>query len=68
MTPPIDLSRAQWRTSSYTNGGEACVEVAGTQDFIAIRDSKNPSGSKLAFTAATWHDFSVRIRSGALDL
>jgi Domain of unknown function (DUF397). len=24
----LDLSRARWRTSSYTNGGGACVEVA----------------------------------------
>jgi hypothetical protein len=28
MTANYTLSRAGWRTSSYTNGGEACVEVS----------------------------------------
>jgi hypothetical protein len=67
MAPDDDLSHAQWRTSSYTNGGEACVEIAAAPAFIAVRDSKNPDGPKLRFSPATWYDFADRVRSGALD-
>jgi len=49
-----DLSRAAWRTSSYTgggNGGGQCVEVAALPDGrIAVRDSKCPDGAVLCFT------------------
>ena len=41
-----------WRRASYSgaNGGE-CVEVASTaKALVAVRDSKNPNGPKLAFT------------------
>ncbi|HEU5471342.1 MAG TPA: DUF397 domain-containing protein [Actinophytocola sp.] len=35
----------QWRKSSYSNEDGACVEVVNSLD--AVRDSKNPGGSKL---------------------
>ncbi|MCA1671029.1 MAG: DUF397 domain-containing protein [Actinobacteria bacterium] len=51
-----DLSRAAWRTSSFTgagNGGGQCVEVAALPDGrIAVRDSKRPDGAVLLFTRA----------------
>jgi hypothetical protein len=52
-----DLSRAVWRTSSYSGGnnggGGQCVEVAGLPDGrIAVRDSKRPDGAVLCFTRA----------------
>lgn len=55
----VDLSGAQWRTSSYSNsnGGE-CVEVA--DDFpglVPVRDSKNPHGPALLIPAAAWTTF-----------
>jgi len=53
---PVDLSRAAWRTSSFSgagNGGGDCVEVAGLPDGrIAVRDSKRPDGVVLCFTRA----------------
>ena len=56
-----DLSRAVWRTSSYSggnNGGGQCVEVAALLDGrIVVRDSKCPDGAVLFFTRAemaTW--------------
>ena len=48
----MDLSRMTWRKSSYSgaNGGE-CIEVAATgKPLIAVRDSKDPNGPKLALT------------------
>jgi hypothetical protein len=51
-----DLSRATWRKSSYSNGtGGSCVEVAvltaEDEHDIAVRDSKDPHGPALTFTA-----------------
>ncbi|MGW7385904.1 DUF397 domain-containing protein [Streptomyces sp. NPDC054794] len=53
-----DLTRAQWRKSSYSgsNGGE-CLEVASLTPHIAVRDSKNPTASYVTFSAPAWADF-----------
>ena len=61
----LDLSRAMWQKSTYSNNGGSCVEVArGMPDVVAVRDSKNPDGPKLAFTAHAWRQFAGRVRSG----
>jgi hypothetical protein len=66
----MDLSRAEWRKASYSTGnGGACVEVAGNlPGTVAVRDSKDPDGPALAFTAASWQALLEGIKSGALDL
>lgn len=62
----LDLSRAEWRKSTYSNNGGACIEVAGGMpDSVAVRDSKEPDGPKLAFTLDAWKRFAGRVRSGA---
>ena len=43
MTP--DLSNAHWRKSTRSQNGGNCVEVAPLAEVIAVRDSKDPSGS-----------------------
>lgn len=48
---------ASWFKSSYSNGQGECVEVAVFGDQVATRDSKNPSGPNLAFTAEAWRAF-----------
>jgi hypothetical protein len=54
----LDLSRAAWRKSTYSNNGGACIEVAGgVPDVVAVRDSKDPNGPKLAFSPETWRAF-----------
>lgn len=55
-----DLPEAEWRRSSFSDGGEQCVEMADTRPthgFIAIRDSKRPTGRALAFTEAAYATF-----------
>jgi hypothetical protein len=37
----------RWRKSSYSAGGQQCVEVARTSTGAAVRDSKNPTGPRL---------------------
>jgi hypothetical protein len=51
----LDLSRAAWRKSTYSNNGGSCVEVApGAPEMVTVRDSKDPDGPKLAFTPQQW--------------
>jgi hypothetical protein len=57
-------SALSWRTSSYSgsNGGQ-CVEVAAP-GRVLVRDSKNPDGGRLGFSAQAWREFATRIKNG----
>ncbi|WP_228983538.1 DUF397 domain-containing protein [Streptomyces sp. DH12] len=47
-----------WIKSSYsTSDGPDCVEVATAPDRILVRDSKNPTGPRLALAPTTWAAF-----------
>jgi xanthine/CO dehydrogenase XdhC/CoxF family maturation factor len=63
-----------WRKASYSgsNGG-GCVEVMRgqpataevmlSQATVAVRDSKDPDGPRLAFTAGEWRAFTQRVKA-----
>ena len=59
-----------WRKSSYSGGnGGDCVEVTSTgKPLIAVRDSKDPNGPKLAVTPPTWESFIQRVRGATLNV
>ncbi len=62
------LAGAAWRTSSRSNNTGACVEVAGLSGGgRAVRDSKDPRGAVLMFTAAEWTAFVGGVRDGGFD-
>ncbi|MFE3247918.1 DUF397 domain-containing protein [Streptomyces sp. NPDC059209] len=63
--PKPDLSGANWRKSSYSNGdGGECVEVAdGHPGVIPVRDSKTPTGPVLLLTPTAWSGFVAFIGS-----
>lgn len=66
----MDLSRAKWRKASYssTNGG-ACVEVAqNIPGIVAVRDSKDREGPKLAVSPQAWAEFAQGIKRHEFDL
>jgi uncharacterized protein DUF397 len=62
----MDVTRAKWRKSSYSNGnGGACVEVArNLPGVVAVRDSKDPDGPELIFDADQWAAFTRGIKAG----
>jgi hypothetical protein len=66
MTNPDDLRVSRWRTSTYSGGGNQCVEVAvlpGGQ--IAVRDTKDRESGIQLFSAAAWTTFVSTLKHGA---
>ncbi|TDD69797.1 DUF397 domain-containing protein [Actinomadura darangshiensis] len=64
-----DLPDVQWRKSTRSGGqGGNCVEVAGMAPAIAVRDSKDPEGARLAFGATEWRVFARRVKASEFDL
>lgn len=63
MAPTTDLTRAAWRTSSYSNNGGNCVEIAAAQGTIGIRDSKHRAGAVLTFSPQAWQRFASSLKS-----
>ncbi|MGW2637569.1 DUF397 domain-containing protein [Streptomyces sp. NPDC001348] len=56
--PEHDPSMAAWIKSTYSQGGNDCLEVAvGSPTTIPVRDSKTPLGPKLVFRAEAWSAF-----------
>jgi hypothetical protein len=58
-------SAITWRKSSYSgNSGGQCVEVGNAARLIAVRDSKDPDGARLAFGREAWEAFAARVKAG----
>lgn len=60
----LDLTSVRWHKSSYSSGNGQCVEVATVRGATAIRDSKNPGGPALVFTAEEWAAFVGGVAAG----
>jgi Domain of unknown function (DUF397) len=54
-----------WKKSSYSGQGN-CVEVAPLRNGMAVRDSKNPDGPVLRFSADAWQAFVSGIKAGRI--
>jgi len=53
-----------WRKSSYSgNSGGNCVEVGAAAPLIAVRDSKDPDGTRLAFGREAWEAFAAKVKA-----
>jgi hypothetical protein len=63
------LDKPVWRKATASTGNGSCVEVATTSDGgIVVRDSKDPSGPILRYTAAEWDAFLHGAKGGEFDL
>jgi len=61
----IDMSRAEWRKSSYSSQSGNCVEVATSlPGLVAVRDSKHPGSPGLLIAAAEWRAFVRGLKAG----
>ena len=58
----------RWFTSSYSNNGGQCVEVAANLvascGVVPVRDSKDPSGPVLDFPSAAFASFIAGVKAG----
>jgi hypothetical protein len=67
--PRYDLSRAVWRTSSYSGQNGDCVEVAcNVPSLVVIRDSKDRDGLLLMIDPEEWRGFTDQVKAGQIDL
>jgi uncharacterized protein DUF397 len=60
----------RWRKSTFSgaNGG-GCVEVAGDDGMIMVRDTKDHGrGPVHRYTADQWRGFIAGVRNGEFDL
>ena len=56
---------ASWRKSSHSSGTGNCVEVAGADRLVAIRDTKQGGrGPMLELTEVAWRAFLAEVKSG----
>ncbi|GAA2083871.1 hypothetical protein GCM10009759_02380 [Kitasatospora saccharophila] len=64
----IDLPEARWVKSSHSTDGGNCVEFApeftATHGIVPVRDSKDPHGPALMFTANGFAAFVAAAKSG----
>ena len=49
----MEVTDLNWRKTSYSNGGENCIEVANTAG-VAVRDTIDRQGPMLTFSAEAW--------------
>lgn len=57
-----------WQKSTFSGQNDNCVEIAPLPSGgRAVRDSKNPHGPHLTFTAGEWQAFMLGLRAGEFD-
>jgi hypothetical protein len=63
----VTTETPQWFTSSYSNNGGACIEVAtnlvALRGVVPVRDSKNPGGPVLDLPAGAFASFVTSVKA-----
>jgi hypothetical protein len=53
----MEMTSADWRKSTYSNGQGNCVEVASAPGHVAVRDTTDRDGETLTFSGGAWRTF-----------
>lgn len=59
---PTDLRSLTWQKSSRSPSRINCVEVARTDEAVAVRDSKHPDGPALVVSPTSFTRFLDSLR------
>lgn len=63
-----NVNAAVWRRASKCdNSSGNCLEIADLNGATAIRDSKDPDGAVLVYTAGEWAAFLDAAKNGEFD-
>lgn len=62
---PNRYTTLTWRKSSASTADGGCVEVAKSDSFVLVRDSREPSGGVLELTRSQWLALLRRIKNDA---
>jgi hypothetical protein len=65
----LEARAGAWRKSRRSVHNGACVEVgqAASAEAILVRDSVDPSGPRVRYSAQAWHSFLAGAKQGGLD-
>ncbi len=64
----VPVTQAGWRKSRRSVGNGACVEVAPASGSVAVRDSTDPVGPMLRYSAQAWQTFIAGTKLGTFDV
>jgi hypothetical protein len=56
-----------WRKARRSMNNGNCAEVAVENGIVALRDSKDPQGPVLRYSASSWGSFLAAARIGSFD-
>jgi hypothetical protein len=56
------MDRLNWRKSTYSGNGEACVELGGAPGGVVVRDTTDRGGAILSVNGAAWTAFLATLR------
>jgi len=63
------MDALNWRKASYSASNGGCVEVAGHEGMVLVRDTKDHGrGPVHQFTRAGWEAFTAAVRAGEFDV
>jgi len=62
----VNLSESGWRRSSRSQFN-SCVEVSFLGDRVPVRNSRDPDGPVVVFTASEWDAFVAGVKLGEFD-
>lgn len=67
LSDPASIDALSWRKSVRSGYQGNCVELAVAGEAVAVRNSRDPHGTVLAFSADGMADFLSSVKNGELD-